>query len=151
MDGDHHHLHANLPAAAAALSHRPAVFRPAGGAESADRVPVAAGGDGGLLPQGRVAAACDPECDFRRHDALHGDPAHRPGAAVRVSADWPLAAKCRVRALARRGNGFARRVSGHRGCEKYPRRPVDLRGAGLGLPGTHSGKRADGTGLAIPR
>ena len=35
------------------VQRRPAVLRPAGGAEPADGVPVAAGGDGGVLPEGR--------------------------------------------------------------------------------------------------
>jgi hypothetical protein len=37
-------------------SSRPAVLRPAGGAEPADRVPVAAGGDGRVLSERRIAA-----------------------------------------------------------------------------------------------
>ena len=43
----------------------------------ADRVPLAAGGDGGVLPEGRVAAARDPQPDLRGHDAVHGDPGAR--------------------------------------------------------------------------
>jgi hypothetical protein len=58
---------------------RPAVLRPAGGAQPADGLPLAAGGDGGLLSQGCVAAARDAEPDLRRHDALHGHPGRRPG------------------------------------------------------------------------
>ena len=57
MDGDHHHLRADLPAAAAAFRHRSAVLRHPGRAQPADRVPVAADGDVGLLPQGHRAAA----------------------------------------------------------------------------------------------
>ena len=47
------------------FQHRPAVLRAAGGAEPADGVPVAAGGDGGVLPERRGAAACDAEPDLR--------------------------------------------------------------------------------------
>ena len=65
VDRDHRDLHADLHSAAAALRHRSAVLRPAGGAQPADRVPVAAGGDGGVLPEGRVAAARDAEPDLR--------------------------------------------------------------------------------------
>jgi TRAP-type mannitol/chloroaromatic compound transport system permease large subunit len=92
MDRDHHHLHADLPAPAAALQYRPAVLRAAGGSQPADRLPFAAGGDGRLLPQRRVAAARDAESDFRRHDALHGNPAGRARAAVCVPADRAVAA-----------------------------------------------------------
>jgi hypothetical protein len=74
MDRDHRHLHADLHPAAGALQRRSAVLRPAGGAQPADGLPLAAGGDGGLLPEGRVAAARDAEPDLRRHDALHGHP-----------------------------------------------------------------------------
>ena len=92
VDGDHHHLHADLHPSAAALQHRSAVLRVAGRAQPADGVPVAAGGDGGLLPQGRVAAARDAQRDLRGHDAVHGDPGDRPGAALRVPANRALAA-----------------------------------------------------------
>ena len=57
MDRDHRHLHADLPAAAGAFRHRPAVLRHPGRAQPADGVPVAADGDVGLLPQGHRAAA----------------------------------------------------------------------------------------------
>ena len=56
----------------AEVQHRPAVLRAAGGAQPADGVPVAAGGDGRVLPQGRGAAARDAEPDLRRDDAVHG-------------------------------------------------------------------------------
>jgi TRAP-type mannitol/chloroaromatic compound transport system permease large subunit len=43
---------------------------------------VAAGGDGGLLPQGREPAARDAEPDLRRHDALHGHPGRAPSCML---------------------------------------------------------------------
>ena len=59
MDRDHHHLRADLPADAGALRHRPDPVRRAGRAQPADRVPVAADGDVGVLPQGgQSALAC---------------------------------------------------------------------------------------------
>ena len=68
------------------VRHRSAVLRPAGRAEPADGVPLAAGGDGGVLPEGRVAAARDAEPDLRGHDAVHGHPGRRAGAALHVPA-----------------------------------------------------------------
>ena len=56
MDRDHHHLRADLPADAAALRHRPDPVGRAGVHQPAGGVPVAAGGDVGLLPEGRRAA-----------------------------------------------------------------------------------------------
>ena len=56
MDGDHHHLHPDLPAAAGALRDRSALLRHPGRAQSADGVPVAADGDVGLLSEGHLAA-----------------------------------------------------------------------------------------------
>jgi len=53
MDGDHRHLRADLSPAAQALQHRPRPVGYAGVRESAGGVPVAAGGDVGVLPQGR--------------------------------------------------------------------------------------------------
>ena len=97
MDGDHRHLHPDLPAAAAAFRHRPAVLRHPGGDQLADRLPVAADGDVGLLPQGHRAGAC---ADFRhlpRHDALHADrhPVH--GADLHLPSDRLLAAQPHLR------------------------------------------------------
>ena len=68
------HKVANLPSVAVTLQHRSALLRPVGGAKPADSLPVAAGGDGRLLPEGRGAAARDAEPDLHRDDALHGDP-----------------------------------------------------------------------------
>ena len=76
----------------AQVQHRSAVLRPAGRAQPADGVPVAAGGDGGVLSEGRVAAARHAEPDLRRHDAVHGDPGRRAGAAVHLSRDRAVAA-----------------------------------------------------------
>ena len=84
VDRDHRHLHADLHPAAVALQHRSALLRPAGGAQPADSVPVAAGGDGRVLPEGRGAAARDAEPDLPGDDAVHGDPGARDIPAVHV-------------------------------------------------------------------
>src|SRR5947208_10002880 len=76
MDRDHHHLRADLLADAQALQYRPDPVGDAGVRELAGGVPVAAGRDVGVLPQGRLAAARHAQPDFRRHDALHGG--HHP-------------------------------------------------------------------------
>ena len=55
MDRDHRHLRADLPAAAQALQHRPDPLGHAGVRQPAGGVPVAAGRDVGVLPEGRVA------------------------------------------------------------------------------------------------
>ncbi len=55
VDRDHHHLRADLPADAEALQHRPDPLGHAGVREPAGGVPVAAGGDVGVLSQGRRA------------------------------------------------------------------------------------------------
>ena len=55
MDRDHRHLRADLPAAAEALQHRPDPVGHAGVRQPAGGVPVAAGGDVGVLSEGRGA------------------------------------------------------------------------------------------------
>ena len=74
MDRDHHHLRADLPAAARRLRHRPDLLRHPGGAQHADRLQHAAGGDGGVLPQGRGAAAREADRHLQRRAAVrvHG-------------------------------------------------------------------------------
>ena len=67
MDRDHHHLRADLPAAAEAFQHRPGPLGRARLREPAGGLPVAAGRDVGLLPQGRRAAA--------RHASTRSSPA----------------------------------------------------------------------------
>ena len=57
MDRDHHHLRADLPAAARPFRHRPDLLRRPGGAQPAVRLPQPAHGDVGLLSQGHRAAA----------------------------------------------------------------------------------------------
>src|SRR5690606_7157889 len=71
---------------------RPAVLRPAGGAEPADRLPEPARGHERVLPEGRGAEARDAESDLRRHDSFHGHPDHRHRAAVPLPRDRPVAA-----------------------------------------------------------
>jgi TRAP-type mannitol/chloroaromatic compound transport system permease large subunit len=72
VDGDHRDLHADLHSAARQVQHRPALLRLARGAEPADGVPLSAGRDGRVLPEGRSAAARDAERDLPRDDAVHG-------------------------------------------------------------------------------
>jgi len=64
---------------------------------------VAAGGDGGLLPEGREPAARHAEPDLCRDAALHGhpDPGHR--AAVQLPGDRDVAAAGAVQVEAPRG------------------------------------------------
>ncbi len=50
--------------------HRPDLLRHPGGAEHADRVQHAAGGDGGLLPEGRRAAAGEAHRHLQRRAAV---------------------------------------------------------------------------------
>ena len=92
VDRDHHHLRADLPADAPALRHRPDPVGRAGVHQPAGGIPVAAGGDVGLLSEGRRALACDAQSDFLRHDAVYADrhPVH--GAAVSVARAGALAA-----------------------------------------------------------
>src|SRR5262249_11863828 len=81
------HLRADLPAAAAAFPDRPAAVRHAGVRQPAGRVPLAAGGHVGLLPEGRLALPRDTQPGLRGHDALHADrhPVH--GDHVPVAGD----------------------------------------------------------------
>src|SRR5206468_4219465 len=99
VDRDHRDLHADLHPALAALRHRPAVLWAARGAESANGLPVPAGGDGGVLPERRLAAARHAQPDIRGHDAVHGYPGDCRGVAVPVPGDRPVAAPGVVRSL----------------------------------------------------
>ena len=93
---DHRHLHAHLHPAARQVRRRPAVLRPAGGAEPADRLPEPAGGDGRLLPEGREPAACHAEPDLLGHAALHGHPGAGHRAALPVPGHRPVVAAAAV-------------------------------------------------------
>src|SRR6266850_860622 len=99
MDRDHHHLRADFPADAEALQHRPNPVGHAGVCELAGGVPVAAGRDVGVLPQGRRTEACHAQPDLRRHDALHADcyPVH--GNHVSLAGNDALAAELPLRQL----------------------------------------------------
>ena len=57
----------------------PAVLRPAGRAQHPDLVPVAAGGDGALLSQGRGAGLGQHQRHLPRRDALHDHRHHLDG------------------------------------------------------------------------
>ena len=95
------------PGTAIGAAHRSPVLRAAGSAEPADGVPVATGGDGGFLPQGRGSAARDVEPDLRRDDAVHGNPADRADPTVLVPRDRSLdtAHALQVGGCARRDSG----------------------------------------------
>src|SRR5262249_26473797 len=99
MDGDHRHLRADLPAAAETLRHRPDPVGNAGVRESAGRVPVAAGGDVGVLSEGRLAAPCHAEPDLRWHDAVHARRHPLHGHHVPVAGDDAVAAELPLRRL----------------------------------------------------
>ena len=70
MDRDHHHLRADLPAAASHLRHRSDLLRHPGCAEHPDGVQHAAGGDGRVLSQGRGAAAGEAHRHLLRRASL---------------------------------------------------------------------------------
>src|SRR5215813_6423552 len=97
VDRDHRELRADLPAAAAALQHRPDPVGHDRVREPASGVPVAAGGDVGVLSQGRVAAARHAQPDIRRHDAVHADRHHLHGDHVSVARHDAVAAQLSLR------------------------------------------------------
>ena len=99
MDRDHHHLRADLPADAQALQHRPDPVGHAGVREPAGGVPVAAGGDVGVLSQGRRAEARHAQPDLRRHDALHADRDRLHGHHVSLARHDAVAAELSLRRL----------------------------------------------------
>ena len=99
MDRDHRDLRADLPAAAAALQDRSDPLGRAGVRQPAGGLPVAAGGDVGVLPEGRVAAARHAEPDLRRHDAVHADRDHLHGVHVHLAGHDAVAAEVSVRRL----------------------------------------------------
>ena len=70
-----------------------------GGGESAGGVPLAAGGDVGLLPEGRGAETCHSKPDFRRDDALHVHRLLVPRLHVHLAGDDAMAAGVSLRQL----------------------------------------------------
>jgi len=103
VDRDHHHLRADLSADAQALQYRPDPVGYAGVREPAGGVPVAAGGDVGVLPQGCRAQACHAQPDFRRHDALHDHRDHMHGHHVFLAGHDVVAAELSLRHRLRSG------------------------------------------------
>ncbi len=99
VDGDHRHFHSDLFAVARPFPRRSAAVRHHGGRESAGRVPFSAGGDVGLLSQGRLATARNAQPDLRRHDALHADRAPLSGDHVCLAGHDALAAEFPLRKL----------------------------------------------------
>ena len=99
MDRDHHHLCPDLPADAQALQHRPDPVGRAGVREPAGGVPVAAGGDVGVLSERRGAETRDAEPDLRRHDAVHADRHRLHDLHVYLAGHDAVAAELSVREL----------------------------------------------------
>ena len=64
-----------------------ALLRFARGPEPPDGVPLAAGGDGRVLPEGGGAAPRDAQPDLHRDAAVHGDPDAGDLPALHVPAD----------------------------------------------------------------
>jgi tripartite ATP-independent transporter DctM subunit len=96
MNRDHHHIRADLPAAASPVWHRSDLLRHPGCAEHADSVQHAAGRDGRLLSEGRGAAGGEAHRHLLRRASLrrpgllhHGAGLHLPGNRV-VVARLPL-------------------------------------------------------------
>ena len=70
MVRDHHHLRADLPAAARGLRNRPVVLRHSRCAQPANELPDATHGHVGLLPEGDRATRTAPDADLRRRHAV---------------------------------------------------------------------------------
>jgi hypothetical protein len=99
-----------FPAAAQALPDRPDPLGHTGVRQPSGSVPVATGGNVGVLSEGRVAAARHAQPDLRRHDAVHADCHRLHGDHVFVAGDDAVAAKLPVR---RRLGGCRPRLSAH--------------------------------------
>ncbi len=110
VDRDHHHLRADLPADAQALQHRSGPVGHAGVCEPAGGVPVAAGGDVGVLSQGRRAQARHPQSDLCRHDAVHDHRGHLHGDHVFLARHDAVAAELSLRRRLRRGRQWTKRA-----------------------------------------
>ena len=72
VDRDHHHLRADLPAAAATFRHRPAVLRHPGRAQPADRVPAPPMAMSAYYLKGIAPPHVDADPDLQRLHAVHG-------------------------------------------------------------------------------
>src|SRR5262245_51762587 len=99
MDRDHRDLCTDLPATAEALQHRPNSVGHAGVREFAGSVPLAAGGDVGVLSQGRLTAPRYAQPDFQRHDAVHARYHYLHGDHVFMARNDPLASELPLRHL----------------------------------------------------
>ena len=71
----------------------------AGVRELAGGLFIAAGRDVRVLPEGRVAEACDAESDLRRHDAVHVDRDFVHGHHVRVARNDVMATQLSLRRM----------------------------------------------------
>ena len=92
MDRDHHHLRADLPAAARRLQSRPDLLRHSGGAQHADRIQHSAGRDGGVLSQGRGAAVGEADGHLQRRVAVRVHGVRHNGAGLHLPRARTLAA-----------------------------------------------------------
>src|SRR6185295_11760914 len=99
MDRDHRHFRADFPSAPEALQHRPSFVGCARVREFAGGLLVTAGGDVGLLSEGRLAQARHVESDLRRHDALHAGHHSVYGCYVLMAGHDALAAELPLRRM----------------------------------------------------
>jgi hypothetical protein len=99
VDRDHHHLHPDLPADAAALRHRPHPVRRACRAQPADRIPVATDGHVGVLLEGCQPAVGLAHADLQWLHAvrLRGGPDH--GDHLRLPRHRNVVAQCTLRSV----------------------------------------------------
>ncbi len=85
------------------FKHRSGLLRHPGGAQHADRVQHAAGGHGGVLPQGRGAAMGEAHRHLQRRAAVRVHGVRHHGAGLHLPADRAVAAERALRpALSRR-------------------------------------------------
>src|SRR5690606_1966810 len=101
VDGDHHHLRADLPTIAEGLQHRPDHLRHSGGVEHPNVVQHTADGDGRVLSERDSAAACEADGDIRRLTAVRVPRFHHDGCRLHLPGDCALAATEVVRELRR--------------------------------------------------
>jgi TRAP-type mannitol/chloroaromatic compound transport system permease large subunit len=99
VDRDYRDLRADLPAHAKALQHRSGAVGRSGFRQSTGGIPVAAGSDGGVLSEGCCSAACEPEPDILRHDALYVDRHRVHDIHVSMARHDALAAELSLRQL----------------------------------------------------
>jgi hypothetical protein len=97
VDRDHRDLRADLPAVAEALPDRRGAVGHDRVREPAGRLPLAAGRDVRLLPEGGLAPARHAEPDIRRDDAVHADRYPLYGYHVHLARHDAVAAELSLR------------------------------------------------------